>query len=398
MTDTDRGPRPRLLSPPQLRAVEQGHRSASWLELFFDLVFVIAIAQLATLLAEDASPAGYAGFVLLLVPVWWAWVGYTMYADRFDTDDLAFRLLMAAGMVAVGVLVVAAPTAWGATSMAFAVGYALNRSVLIALYLRALRYVPAVRPLVAVSCAAYATGSALWLCSLLLPVDARPAVWLIAVLVEGAVPWVFRRAMSAVPTHATHLPERFGLFTILVIGELLVAIVLGIDGANVTVRGVIAAVAGFLVAFALWWIYFDALRDARIRPTLLARNAFIYAHLPLALGLVTAAVGIKKAVSGADAAPTATASWLLGAGLAVVLVSTAVLVRWVVGPVRAARGLLVGAVALLVLAAAGPALPPLGAILLAVGILAVVLTTDVFRRRSGLVPAGLAPLPDGPPD
>jgi len=100
-----------LVRPPRLRTVEgdEGERHASWLELFFDVVFVVAIAQLAHELVDDHSLRGFAIFVGLFLPVFIAWQGFTIYADRFDTDDVVFRLAIFAAMLAIAALAVQIP-------------------------------------------------------------------------------------------------------------------------------------------------------------------------------------------------------------------------------------------------------------------------------------------------
>ena len=308
----------RVLLPPRLRTDEE--RSASWLELFFDLVFVVAIAQLALALGDDLSPGGFARFFLLFVPVWWSWVGYTNYADRFDTDDPVFRAMMLAGMLAMAALAVSAPDAFSGRSGAFALSYVAVRAVLILLYERARRNVPAARSLISVTMRVFVFGAALWALSLLVPEPWRFGLWGLALVVEGSTPWVARRAMASVPYHASHLPERYGLFTIIVLGESLVAVVLGIDDADWGLASAFVAAGGFLVAACLWWVYFDFIELADIKRSLLARNVFIYGHLLIALGLTIAGVGVKKAIlySGEPHIP-AGGSWALGGGTALFL-------------------------------------------------------------------------------
>jgi low temperature requirement protein LtrA len=126
--------------------------------------------------------------------------------------------------------------------------------------------------------------------------------------------------MASVPYHASHLPERYGLFTIIVLGESLVAVVLGIGGAHWRFASAFAAFGGFLVAACLWWVYFDFIELADIKRNLLARNVFIYGHLAIALGLTTVGVGVKKAIlySGESHLP-AGGSWALCGGTALFL-------------------------------------------------------------------------------
>ncbi len=158
-----------VVRPPRLRTVESTgeERHASWGELFFDLVFVAAIAELAHNLGGDLSAGGFLRFVALFVPIWWMWVGYTFYDDRFDTDDAVYRLLMLTGMLAIAALAVTVHDALSGGSAAFAIAYIAARLVLIVQYVRAYRHVPAARALCVRYIIAFSGGVAVWAISLL---------------------------------------------------------------------------------------------------------------------------------------------------------------------------------------------------------------------------------------
>src|SRR5687767_14578740 len=115
----------RLWSPPRLRSAEasDAERHATWTELFYDLVFVVAIAELAHLLKDHPTAAGVGGFALLFVPIWWSWTGVTFYLDRFDVDDFGNRILMAVQMLAAAALAVNVHEGLGRASAAFAASY-----------------------------------------------------------------------------------------------------------------------------------------------------------------------------------------------------------------------------------------------------------------------------------
>lgn len=378
---------PKIFSPPVLRTAggAEEERGTSWLELFFDLVFVVAVAQLAVALAEDLSATGFLRFFLLFVPVWWAWVGYTMYADRFDTDDPAFRAMMLVGMLGIAALAVSVPGAFGGGSAAFAISYVAVRAVLILLYERARRSVPAARHLCTVTMSAFAAGTALWALSLLVPEPWRFGMWALALLLEGATPWVARRAMASAPVHASHLPERFGLFTIIVLGESLVAVVVGIGDVDWHPTSAFAAAAGFLVAACLWWIYFDFVDLADIGRGLLARNTFIYGHLLVAIGLTATGVGIKKTIlySAEPHLPTG-GSWALCGGTVLFLAGVSLV--YAVSTRRARKRVLVGrgaaACAVLLLAGVGPAIPPIPLVCLLLLALLVLVVLEVSQAAS----------------
>ncbi len=316
---------PLLIRPPTLRTSER-ERSSSWLELFFDLVFVVAITQLGLSLAADVSLRGYARFGLLFAPVWWAWVGYTNYADRFDSDDVAFRLVMLGAMFGIAVVAVAIPDTFGHRSTVFAGAYAAVRALLIVLYARARRHVTEARTLCDVTMRVFILGTGLWLVSLAVPEPWRFLLWGVALLVEGATPWVARRAMASLPYHASHLPERYGLFTLIVLGESLVAVVVGIHNTNWRPVSIMIAACGFVCVAASWWLYFDSIDRGTVRQSLVARNTFIYGHLFIALGLTMAGVGVKQGILHASTSRlSAGGRWALCGGVAMFLLALALI-------------------------------------------------------------------------
>jgi low temperature requirement protein LtrA len=236
-----------------------------------------------------------------------------------------------------------------------------------------------------VSTGAYATGTALWLASLAVPEPARYVVWVAAILLEASVPWLFRRTMAGVPTHASHLPERFGLFTIIVLGESLVAVVLGLDSASWGAATAVAGLGGFVVAALLWWVYFDVFEHARLRVGLKERNTFIYGHLPVALGLTLCGVGIKKAILATEEAEVYDfAAWAVAGGAALMLVGVAVIGHVALpartGPALALR--LAAAALLLVLAALHGVAAP-AAFVVAVALVLAALAGSETARRTG---------------
>ena len=203
--------RTRWLAPPRLRtAAEEGDRHASWLELFFDLVFVVAITELSHELVVDHSAGGFLRFAALFIPVYVAWQGFMAYADRFDTDDLAFRAAYFAAMLAIATMAVLIhEVAHGVHTAAFAVAYVTLRSLMLALYWRAWRAVTEARPLIGFYGSGYAVGAAVWLVSLAFDTPARYVVWGTAQVLELSLPPLTTRLHRRVPTSASHLPERW---------------------------------------------------------------------------------------------------------------------------------------------------------------------------------------------
>ena len=185
------------------------------------------VAQLADGLAEDPSLRGFLVFAGLFVPVWWAWVGYTFYADRFDTDDPPHRVLMIGGMFAVAVLASVIPGAFQGETASFAIAYAGVRAVVVVLNARAWWHLPAARPLLNVYIPPSRRAVALFLVSAAVEPPYRYWLWAVALAIDLGTPLASQERIRKVPIHGSHIPERVGLFTIIVFGESVLAVVVG---------------------------------------------------------------------------------------------------------------------------------------------------------------------------
>jgi low temperature requirement protein LtrA len=315
--------------PPRLRALEDeadGERHATWLELFFDLVFVVAIAQLADGLSGEPTLRGFLIFAGLFVAVWWAWVGYTFYADRFDTDDPPHRVLMLSGMFAVAVLASVIPEAFHGDTASFALAYAAVRGVVVALNARAWWHVPMARPLLELYIPVFTGTVVLFLVSAAVEPPFRYWLWAVALVIDLSAPLVSRDRIEQAPIHASHVPERVGLFTIIVFGESVLAVVLGTTTVSWGLESGAAAALAFVVAAALWWIYFDYVDSSIVGRTIRAGQIWLYAHLPLLAGLAALGAGVKLAIQATeDAGLTAEVSWIVAGGVALFMASVSVL-------------------------------------------------------------------------
>jgi low temperature requirement protein LtrA len=324
LLDTLRG----LVRPPDLQTDEE--RSASRLELFFDLAFVLVVAELAIELRDDVTPSGALTFAGLFATVWWAWVSATLYANRFDHDDVLYRLTKLASMAAVVGLAASATDATGERFAIFVGCQVLLRALLVLQYARAYRHVEKARPVARLYALGAVAGASLWAVSLLVPRPLAFALWAAAVLVEALVPLIVTRAPTDVPLHVEHLPERFALFVILVLGESVAGVAHGLYDAEWGPSAIPVAVLSFVLAAALWWSYFD-LAGARAKRLLNEvggdrsehrHDVYIFGQLPLTLALAAIGAGIELAVveSSQGEVPTGT-RLLLAGGVAVYLVS-----------------------------------------------------------------------------
>jgi low temperature requirement protein LtrA len=376
---------PRLLRPPRLRSgegLEVEERHATWTELFFDLVFVGAIAALGSILREDPSVDGILRMAGLFVPVWWAWIGFTLYADRFDSDDAVFRCLMFAGMLGSGALAVNVHFVAEGSSAGFALSYVAVRIVLIALYDRARRHVPQARPLVVRYMRGFSIAAALWLVSLAFSGWARYAIWALAMTIDiGGPVTAPARVLERLPPHQSHLPERFGLFTLIVLGETVVSVTAASANLDWSVRAALVAAGGFVTVACIWWIYFDLLDLGAIRRGFRPTQVYFYGHLPLLIGLTGVGAGTKLAIESArrSALDGGTRATLLG-GAALALVVMAAIELAGEGTVRDRDvvGRLAAAAGLVALALAGGELAPVAVVALLVAILAAELVSELL--------------------
>jgi low temperature requirement protein LtrA len=285
---------PRLLT---LRS-DAGERHASWLELFFDLVFVLAVAQVTQILVKNSDLVGFLEFAVLFVPIWWSWVGFTFYADRFESNETAYRLLTFAAMLAVAALSLTLSDAFTVTGdMPLVIAYVLVRAILICLYIRAAVYVPLARDLISRLVAGFGSAVAIFLLSLLVPPPFRYYLWAAAVLLELGTPLLNLRQTRIIPLDYSHIPERFGLFTIIVLGEAVIATATGASAVSWTFMTIAMASVGFAMAACVWWVNFEFVEDDAVRsPSLFPRFVYLYSHYFIVASIVALGVGVEHAI------------------------------------------------------------------------------------------------------
>jgi low temperature requirement protein LtrA len=272
-------------------------RTSTWLELFFDLCFVVAVAAQARGLHDEPNLGGMVRFLGLFVPVWWSWMIFTWYATAFDNDDVPYRVTLFVAMLSILGL---AASVGGigvepAATVSFVLAYVLMRLLVAGLFLRARRHVPALRRFVDFYVAGYFLGAVIWLSSLFVPPPFRYVVWAIGLFVELLGPILAVRTLDnpRISFHPRHIPERYGLFTLIVLGESVLAGAAGTAGTDWAPAGVLIAVAGF-VAACIWWLYFDHVGSSGIE--LGPRPAFYWGYGHFAVYAGIAAFGVQLAI------------------------------------------------------------------------------------------------------
>ncbi len=273
------------------------------LELFFDLVFVLAFTQCTALMANDPTWSGLAQGLLVLGMLWWAWVGYAWLTSVIDPEEGAVRLVMFGAMGALLVVALAVPEAFDELALVFALAFGAVRIAHIGLFILASPEDDALRH--SVLGLGYSTLIAVGLlaCASFFDGLAQGAIWLLALTLDMGGPYLFGSAgWKLVPEH---FAERHGLVVIIALGESIVAI--GVGAAGVLTFGIgVAGVLGVALAAAMWWIYFDVVaivagrRLAEAEPgrvqNEMARDSYSYLHLPMIAGTILVALGLKKTI------------------------------------------------------------------------------------------------------
>jgi len=379
------------LEPPRLRTGEDAEtdRHATWFELYFDLVFAAAIVELSTALAEDTSAAGFARFAGIFLAISWAWTGFATYANRFDTDDLIYRLVKATAALAVAGIAVEIPKvmAGDGGTVGFAVGYAVVRLLLVSLYVRARRHVrDEGRPLIDIYIVVFTFTALLWLASILVPEPYRIVVWGVALAIDLATPPYAWRTLHGSPIVVSHITERFGTFFIVVLGLSVGAVVAAVAGLHLSVESSLIAVACFVIALCVWWIYFD-LADTSVVGRGALGLVFLYSHFLVFPGVTAFSSGTKLAILHAgDAALEPGARWALAGGLATFALAMALLhlgAEWTTMRDRSFVGRLLLLAALITLAAAGGLVSPLAFVLLVAAAVLGQLLLEAFTFPTG---------------
>lgn len=312
-----------LALPMRPRSPAELHRASTPLELLFDLVFVVAVAQASAglhhMLAEGHAGLGALRFAMIFFGIWWAWMNFSWFASAYDTDDVLYRLTTFVQLLGALILAAGVPAAFNDSNFKLMVGgYVVMRLALVTQWLRAARADPQHRS----TALRYATGvtfvQALWILRLLAPASWQIAGFVLLALGELAVPiWAERAGVTT--WHPGHIAERYGLFTIIVLGESILSSALGIQSAaqESGFGGALLEISAgaLLIVLSMWWLYFDRNADDMLTSL---RVAFVWGYGHLFLFAAAAAVGAGLAVAIDVATHHAEISGLLaGAAVAV---------------------------------------------------------------------------------
>ncbi len=363
---------------PQLRGNDEDERKVGFLDLFYDLIFVVAVAQLGHDLAHHPEHIGQVA--LLFAAVWWLWIGNTFYTDRFETADVSHRVFTFLQMMPVVGLAVFAHGAFEETALQFAISYTVGRLLIIFLWWRGGRHNPEARPFTDRLVATFTLGITPWVISFFTPHEWLIPLWTLGLAIDLVAPIITTKQQAKLPAfHHSRLAERFGLFTIIVLGESVAGTVNGLGALDfVSGLGQLTGLLAMVLAFQLWWIYFDMVPRERIKQSHAAFVGRSYLHYPLLGAIAASGAGVLSIVGHEGDVLEAGQRWLLAGSVAAGLLAMIGLsrVHEYMPIFQGARGRTEGSLALAALACVAVGLfgTALGAVQI---LLAVVLITMV---------------------
>ncbi|UJP11725.1 low temperature requirement protein A [Microbacterium sp. KUDC0406] len=312
------------------RDPDQPHRVASSLELFFDLVFVVAVSvassRLHHTLLEGHVGDGIVTFVMVFFGIWWAWMNFTWFATSFDNDDWLYRVMTIVQMSGVLVLAAGIGRAFQGDFAVVVLGYVVMRVAMIAQWLRASRPDPAYQRTALFYAAGIAIVQVFWLLFLLVPATWQVPVFVVLAAAELAVPLI-AESQNTTPWHAHHITERYSLFTLIVLGESILASANAVIGALDEVESlwslISIAVLTLISAASMWWIYFWPPHHRAI--TSMRRSfRYGYTHYFVLAGAAAFSVGIELQIDlliGEGRVPPLLAAFAVAIPIAVFLLA-----------------------------------------------------------------------------
>ena len=354
------------------------------LELFFDLVFVLALTQCTALMAARPTWEGLAQALLVLAVLWWSWSGYAWLTSTVDPEEGIVRIVIFAAMAAFLVVSLCVPEAFDDLALLFAGAYAVVRVAHIGLFVLGSRDDPGLRQSVTYLALSSAVAVGILVAASFADGALQGGLWALALVFDIGGPLLLGvEGWRIVPGH---FAERFGLIIIIALGESIVAIGIGAEK-GVDAGVVAAAVLGVAAAAALWWLYFDVValvaerRLSAAEPgreqNMIARDSYALLHLPMVAGIVLLALGLKKTLEHVeDPLKTVPAVAMLG-GTALYLLAH-VAFRWrnvhTLSPQR-----LVAAAVLAVLIVVAGEIPALVTLAILTAVLVVLIAYEAIR-------------------
>lgn len=355
-------------------------------EHFYDLCYVVVLAELVDYLTDNTVNGAITVFVALFVPAWLLWTGTTYFTIRFGVDDTLERLLIGSQLIAVAGMALSIHGGLDIAGPTFAISYAAGRLLVAALYLKARAEFVEYRKFIGTYITANLLATAFWLASAFVPSPARFALWGVGMLCTVALPVLTRSSSSPDFHRLASVPERFRVFSVIVLSEAVKNTIDGMSQHPVSLFVAISGVLAFVVACSLWWIYFDNVDGRFIRPDRLSWSIWANTHLPLLGAFAAASAGAEQLVeSNPDGQLSPRTVWLLAGSIAICLFGIAA-IHLLTGTSRRARDLALvrsaSAVAAIVIAIWGVGLRPIWVIALLAATCVAQVVYDVVTNKT----------------
>lgn len=310
---------------PRLHEDPHQHRKVTWLELFFDLVFVVVISELVHLLSLDIQ--GITNYVFLFIPAWWIWIGVAYYNDRFETEGLDSRLFTFILMLPVAGLAIFSHHISHDNYVGYGICYSVARLLILILWSRAAIHEPRFRPVAQVLMVGYGVSIALFMGLLWVSAYWKMGLWGLALICDLITPLLTLKRQRFLPYfNLIKLPERLGLFMLIVMGETLVAVIRGVARHHhFHFRIVSEGVLAIAISFTLWWIYFDHIADHS--PKQHHKTFFLWSYLHMILAMAIGGVGasVLSILTAKHHIPTDGARWMIVGSLTIAMVLIALI-------------------------------------------------------------------------
>jgi low temperature requirement protein LtrA len=290
---------------------------------------VVIISRLSHYLGHHLDGPGVFNYLFLFVPVYWVWIGGTIYNDRFETHDVSYRMFVFLQLLAVASMAVFIEGGLDKTADAFALSYAAARAVIILMWWRAGRYSPVARPLTQRFVTGFSISAALWVLSTLVDDPLSFALKGLGLAIDLLTPLSSIEIQKRLPRlSAGKITERFGLFVIIVLGESLLGVINGFADADGLSWATVARFGlGMALVFGLWWIYFDFISRRHPTVVLWRRMTWSYTHLPLLAGITALAAVLVHIVGLKGEALEDTARWILLGAYAVIMTAMGLIIQ-----------------------------------------------------------------------
>jgi low temperature requirement protein LtrA len=262
-------------------------RHTTWLEIFFDLIFAVILIQISDRLFHHLTYSEIFLSSALFIPIMWTWASYTVFAARFDNNDImhwiSTFIIMFAGMI----MAIQIPNALEKGTFGFAVGFLIGQIALLALYLRVDYEHSLPNKIARFYIVGFGLAGMCWLISLFFNSPIKFILWILGMIIYLIIPWIGRKGiLSKAPLDTVYIPERFGAFTIIILGQIIASVVFGLGFSSVSYYSMIASIMAFILAVLIFLQYYRFTQVADYSCTLRTGQPYIYAHIPLIIGLI----------------------------------------------------------------------------------------------------------------